>query len=39
MTMSVGIPHRYIHTPNEIIDERDIDAVCDLLCAFVQSEL
>ncbi len=36
-SLSVGIPHRYIHTPNEIICEQDMDDVCRLLTAFVRS--
>lgn len=36
-SFSVGIPHRYIHTPSEIICEKDMDDVCRLLTAFARS--
>lgn len=36
-SFSIGIPHRYIHTPSEIICEKDMDDVCRLLVAFART--
>ena len=32
-----GVPTRYIHSHNGILDDRDLDACVDLTCALVQS--
>ncbi|WP_255149383.1 M20/M25/M40 family metallo-hydrolase [Halorarius halobius] len=32
--VNVGVPNRYMHTPVEVIDTADLDAVADLLGAF-----
>lgn len=36
-TLSLGIPCRYMHTPVEMCDLRDIDAAIQLIIAFCQS--
>ena len=33
----VGIPLRYMHTPSEVIDLNDLEAVVQLLVAFAKS--
>ena len=33
-SVNVGLPNRYMHTPVEVIDERDLDALADLLAGF-----
>ncbi|PSP64379.1 endoglucanase [Halobacteriales archaeon QH_8_67_36] len=33
-SVNVGLPNRYMHTPVEVIDEDDLDAVADLLAGF-----
>ncbi|MFC4408401.1 M20/M25/M40 family metallo-hydrolase [Haloarchaeobius iranensis] len=33
-TLNLGVPNRYMHTPVEVIDTDDLDAVADLLAAF-----
>jgi endoglucanase len=33
-TLNLSIPNRYMHTPVEVIDTRDLDAVADLMGAF-----
>ena len=33
----VGIPLRYMHTPSEVIDLNDLEAVVQLLVAFARS--
>ena len=33
----VGIPLRYMHTPSEVIDLNDLEAVVELLVAFARS--
>ena len=33
-SLNVGLPNRYMHTPVEVIDTDDLDAVADLLAAF-----
>ena len=32
--VNVGLPNRYMHTPVEVIDDDDLDAVADLLAGF-----
>ncbi len=34
-TLSIGIPNRNMHTPVEIVDESDLDALTDLLSSFL----
>jgi endoglucanase len=34
--LNVGIPNRYMHTPVEVVDERDLDAVSRLLGAMAE---
>ncbi|MGI6208768.1 MAG: M42 family metallopeptidase [Anaerolineae bacterium] len=38
-TGAVSVPCRYIHTPSEMIDERDAEACVNLLLAFVENEI
>ncbi|MFB6224514.1 MAG: M20/M25/M40 family metallo-hydrolase [Haloarcula sp.] len=33
-SVNVGLPNRYMHTPVEVIDPTDLDAVADLLAGF-----
>ncbi|MFC7077830.1 M20/M25/M40 family metallo-hydrolase [Haloarcula halophila] len=33
-SVNVGIPNRYMHTPVEVIDPEDLDAVADLMAGF-----
>jgi endoglucanase len=33
-SLNVGLPNRYMHTPIEVVDEGDLDALADLLGAF-----
>jgi endoglucanase len=33
-SLNVGLPNRYMHTPVEVIDTKDLDAAADLLAAF-----
>ena len=33
-SVNVGLPNRYMHTPVEVIDEDDLDAMADLLAGF-----
>ena len=33
-SLNVGLPNRYMHTPVEVIDPDDLDAVADLLAGF-----
>ena len=33
-SVNVGLPNRYMHTPVEVIDEGDLDALADLLAGF-----
>lgn len=33
-SVNVGLPNRYMHTPVEVIDEGDLDAMADLLAGF-----
>jgi putative aminopeptidase FrvX len=33
----VGIPLRYMHTPSEVIDLNDLEAVVQLLVSFARS--
>ena len=35
----LGIPNRYMHTPSEVIDGDDLDAVINLLTGFLESIL
>ncbi|MFB6160766.1 MAG: M20/M25/M40 family metallo-hydrolase [Haloferacaceae archaeon] len=35
-TVSVGVPNRYMHTPCEVVDEDDLDAVAGLLGAMTE---
>ena len=37
-TGGISIPTRYIHSPAEMIAKSDLDAVCDLVCAFCENE-
>lgn len=32
-SLNVGVPNRYMHTPVEVVDTGDLDAVADLLGA------
>lgn len=34
-SLNIGIPNRYMHTPVEVVDLRDLDAAADLIAAFV----
>jgi len=36
-SVNVGLPNRYMHTPVEVIDEGDLDALADLLASFAAS--
>ena len=36
-SVNVGLPNRYMHTPVEVIDEGDLDALADLLAGFAAS--
>lgn len=38
-TGAVSVPCRYIHTPSEMIDERDAEAAVNLLLAFVENDI
>ncbi|MGF1657553.1 MAG: M20/M25/M40 family metallo-hydrolase [Verrucomicrobiales bacterium] len=33
----VSIPLRYMHSPTEIVDTKDVDAACRLVCAYARS--
>ncbi|MFC4552663.1 MULTISPECIES: M20/M25/M40 family metallo-hydrolase [Halorussus] len=35
-SLNVGIPNRYMHTPAEVVDTDDLEAVADLLAAFAE---
>jgi endoglucanase len=35
-SLNVGLPNRYMHTPVEVIDTEDLDAVAELLGAFAE---
>lgn len=34
-SLNIGVPNRYMHTPVEVVDLRDLDAAADLIAAFV----
>lgn len=36
-SLNVGVPNRYMHTPAEVIDLDDLDAIADLLAAFAET--
>lgn len=36
-TVSIGLPNRYMHSPVEVIDLDDLEALARLLCAFCES--
>jgi endoglucanase len=36
-SLNVGIPNRYMHTPVEVVDTDDLDAVADLLAAMADA--
>ncbi|MFV0520001.1 MAG: M20/M25/M40 family metallo-hydrolase [Lachnospirales bacterium] len=36
-TADIGIPLRYMHTPTEVIDMKDIKSTARLICVFVES--
>ncbi len=36
-TAVVSIPNRYMHSPNEMVDERDVEHVIRVLVAFIES--
>ena len=36
-TCTLSIPLRNMHTPNEILDIKDLESVCDILCEYVLS--
>ena len=35
-SLNVSLPNRYMHTPVEVVDTEDLDAVADLLAAFAE---
>jgi putative aminopeptidase FrvX len=35
-SLNVGVPNRYMHTPVEVVDTTDVEAVVDLLAAFAE---
>jgi len=35
-SLNVGLPNRYMHTPVEVIDQADLDALADLLAGFAE---
>ncbi|MEE6209956.1 M20/M25/M40 family metallo-hydrolase [Salarchaeum sp. III] len=37
-SLNVGLPNRYMHTPAEVVDQRDLDAAADLLVALADRE-
>ena len=39
LTGGISVPCRYIHTPQEMADRRDVAACVDLALAFVRAEL
>jgi len=36
-TASIGLPNRYMHSPNEVVDFADLEAMARLLAAFCES--
>lgn len=36
-TCTLSIPLRNMHTPNEILDIKDLESVCDILCEYILS--
>jgi len=36
-TCTLSIPLRNMHTPNEILDTKDLESVCDILCEYILS--
>ena len=38
-TGGISVPARYIHTPQEMADLKDIESCVELVCAFAESEL
>ena len=38
-TGGISVPTRYIHTPNEMADMKDVECCVKLVCAFARSEL
>jgi len=37
-SLNIGLPNRYMHTPAEVVDLRDLDAAADLLAALADRE-
>ncbi|MEG1720217.1 MAG: M42 family metallopeptidase [Pseudoflavonifractor sp.] len=38
-TGGISVPCRYVHSPVELVDHRDVEACADLIAAFAESEL